>query len=80
MSQQEDRVKRARRGYPAVDRYGAYREACIELAEETGGNVESIYEEWITRSRDRMYEGEIEVEDAESKALSDVRERFRAAS
>ncbi len=78
--QQMDRVQRAVKSYPKVDRHGCYREACAELAEETGGDVESIWEEFQERAGTRMYLGELEVEDAEMKALDDVRERFRAAS
>ncbi len=75
-----DRVQRAKRSYPKVDRHGAYRELCIELAEETGGDVESIWEEFQERAGTRMYLGELEIEDAEKLAMDDVRERFRRAS
>lgn len=80
VSQQEDRVKRAVRGYPRLDRHSGYREACADLADETGANVEYVYEEWQERAGTRLYLGEMEVEDAERLALEDVRERFRAAS
>jgi predicted metalloprotease len=75
-----DRVQRAQRSYPKVDRHGVYREACAELAEETGADVESIWEEFQERAGTRLYMGELELENAEMLALEDVRERFRAAS
>jgi hypothetical protein len=75
-----DRVQRAQRSYKRLDRHSGYREACADLAEETGANVEHVYEEWQERAGTRLYLGEMEVEDAERLALEDVRERFRAAS
>ena len=75
-----DRVQRAQRSYPKVDRHGGYREACIALAEETGGDVESIWDEFQERAGTRMFCGELEIEDAERLAMEDVRERFRRAS
>jgi len=75
-----DRVQRATKSYPKVDRHGVYREACVELAEETGGAIEDIWDEFVERSGTRLYLGEMDLETAEMKALEDVRERFRAAS
>jgi hypothetical protein len=75
-----DRVQRAKKSYARLDRYGAYREAIGELAEETGADVEAAWSEWEDRVRDLLYTGEKDVDVAESKALEDIRERFRRAS
>ena len=75
-----DRVQRAQRSYPKWDRHGGYLEACAELAKETGGDAESMYSEWAHEAQTRLYEGALEVEDAEIAALKVVQERFRAAS
>ena len=75
-----DRVQRALKSYARFDRHGGYREACVELATETGGDPESIFEEWEHDASTRMYAGTIEIEDAEIAALAEVRRRFRAAS
>ena len=80
MSQQEDRVRRARQAVKRFDRHGGYRDACAELARETGSDVESIYEEWEHVASTRMYDGTVEIEDAEIAALNEVRERYRRAS
>ena len=69
-----------KKSYPKVDRHGVYRELIAELAEETGADVSSIWEEWQERAGTRLYLGELELEDAEQKALEDVRERYRRAS
>jgi hypothetical protein len=73
-----DRVTRAKKSYPRIDRHGAYRELCAELATETGADVVSIWEEFQERAGTRMYCGELEIEDAERLAMDDVRERFSA--
>ncbi len=72
-----DRVQRAQRSYPKVDRHGCYREACADLATETGADVEDIWSEFIERSGTRMYLGELDLEDAEAKAMVDCQERFK---
>lgn len=74
------RASQARKSYPRFDRHGGYREACGELAEETGGNVDAIYEEWIDRTQARLYNGEREVEDAERLAMADTREAYEGTS
>lgn len=76
----QDRVTRARKSYPRFDRHGGYREACAQLAEETGCDVEAAYEEFLDRVSTKLYLGTIEVEDAESAAMTEICDRFRAAS
>ena len=73
-------IAHIRKSYSRFDRHGGYRDACAELAAETGSDVESIYEEWEHVAATRMYDGTIEVEDAEIAALNEVRERYRRAS
>ena len=69
-----------RKSYPRWDRHGGYAEACGALAEETGGDPDSIYEEWLTVAETRLMTGTLEVEDAEIEALREVQERWRSAS
>ena len=75
-----DRATRARKSYPRFDRHGGYMEACAALAEETGCDVVSAYSEWRDRVEARLYTGMVDVDDAESAAMNDVRERYRNAS
>lgn len=75
-----DRVQRAKRSYPRVDRHGVYMEACSALAEETGADVTSVYEEWQDRVTAHMYTAELDVDDCEAQALEDVRLAYRRAS
>jgi hypothetical protein len=75
-----EQIQRIKRSQPKVDRHGVYREACAELAEETGGDVESIWEEFTERAATRQYLAEADVDTAEQLALEDVRERYRRAS
>ena len=80
MSQQEDRVERARKRIHRFDRHGGYLDACGELARETGADPESVYSEWEFLVTTALYEGTVEVEDAEVAALTEIRQRFRRAS
>lgn len=80
MSQQEDRVERARKRFIRFDRHGGYLDACAELARETGGDAASMFEEWEFAVTTSLYSGTIEVEDAEIEALRFIQERFRRAS
>jgi hypothetical protein len=73
-------IAHIRKSYNRFDRHGGYRDACAELARETGSDVESIYEEWEHVASTRMYDGTVEIEDAEIAALNEVRERYRRAS
>ena len=50
-----DRVQRATKSYPKVDRHGVYREACVELAEETGTNVEDVWDEFVDHPMRKDY-------------------------
>lgn len=75
-----DRVQRAKRSYPKQDRHGIYREACAELAEETGADVESVWEDFGHRAAVRQYLAEIDIDEAERLALEDVRDQYRRAS
>ena len=75
-----DQIQRIRKSYNRFDRHGGYREACAELATETGGDVESIYSDWEHFASTSMYDGTIEVEDAEIAALQMVQSIYRRAS
>lgn len=73
-------ISHIRKSYPRFDRHGGYMEACAALAEETGCDVVSAYDEWRDRVEARLYTGMVDVDDAEAAAMDDVRERFRRAS
>lgn len=68
-----DRVKRARRSYANIDRWGEYMRLSGELAEETGGDVVAIYEEWQDRVQALLMTSEPDVYEAEQAAMNHVR-------
>lgn len=65
---------------PRFDRHGGYLEAMRDLANETGCDPHSAFEEWWDRVEARLYSGTVDVDQAEADALEDVRERYRRAS
>lgn len=69
----QDRVKRAKRSYPRVDRYGHYMTACSELAQECGGDVVTIYAEFESRVTALLYTDEPDLYEAEQRAMDHVR-------
>lgn len=75
-----DRVSRAKRSYPKLDRHGVYLEALAELAQETGANVSAVHEEWADRCTAMLYTGDYDTEDAEAASLEHVRAAYRKAS
>jgi len=75
-----DRVQRATKSYAKWDRHGGYLDACRDLARETGADPESVYSEWEFEATQRLYNGTIEIEDAEIDALKEIQRRFRLAS
>lgn len=71
---------RAKKSYPRIDRHGAYAEMAAELAQETGADVEQVYEQFCDRVMANLFTAEMDVEECEERAMADVRDWFRRAS
>ena len=72
-----DRVARARAAEPTFDARGVYTAKLRELADDTGGDVGALLDEWIERSGIRLYDAGMTVADAERLAFDDVEARTR---
>lgn len=68
-----DRVKRAKRSYANIDRYGEWMKCCAELAEDVGADVVAVYSEWQDRVTALLMTSEPDVYEAEQLAMNHVR-------